>query len=64
MDTLLKHFRFINSKTDNVIFHYSVDSNLDKDQIKIQLEAIKAKVAASNGVFLDTVYWEEVKDNE
>jgi hypothetical protein len=62
MDTLAKHYRFINSKTDNVIYHYSVEGNLSADEVKAKLEAIKAQVATTNGVYLDTVYWEEVKE--
>ena len=64
MNTPVKHYKFINSRTDNVIYYYSVDSNLTTEQAKEKLEAIKSQVAASNGVFLDTVYWEEIKDEE
>jgi len=63
METPVKHFKFINSKTDNVIYYYSIDDgNIDPIQIKNKLEAIKAEVAVNNGVFLETVYWEEVKE--
>ena len=62
MDKPVKHYKFINSKTDNVIYYYSVESSLNEEQIKKKLNTIKAEVAVTNGVFLDTVYWEEVKE--
>jgi hypothetical protein len=64
MDTSVKHYRFINSRTENVIYYYSVDSTLTTEQIKEKLDAIKAQVAVANGVFFDTVYWEEVRETE
>lgn len=64
MEAPVKHYKFINSRTENVIYYYSLDSTLSTDQSKEKLEAIKAQVATSNGVFLDTVYWEEVKDED
>lgn len=62
METPVKHFKFVNSRTDNIIYYCSVDAELNIDQIKDKLEAIKAQVAVNNGVFLDTVYWEEIKE--
>ena len=56
-----KHYKFINSKTGNVIFYHSLKSDIGIDQIKIELDKIKAQVASQNSVFLDTIYWEEVK---
>jgi hypothetical protein len=64
MDTPIKHYKFINSKTDNVIYYYTIDSNLNEEQIKNKLDTIKEQVAVSNGVFLNTVYWEEIKDED
>lgn len=64
METPVKHYKFINSRTENVIYYYSLDSNLSVDESKEKLEAVKAQVATNNGVFLDTVYWEEVKDED
>ncbi len=64
METPVKHFKFINSRTDNVIHYYSIDSSLSSEQIKEKLETIKAQVASTYGVFLDTVYWEEIKEQE
>ena len=56
-----KHYKFINSKTGNVLFYHSLKSDIGIGQIKIELEKIKAQVASKNSVFLDTIYWEEVK---
>lgn len=57
-----KHYKFINSKTGNVIYHQSLKADLSEDQVKAELEKIKAEVASKNAVFLDTIYWEEDKD--
>ncbi|WP_295773048.1 hypothetical protein [uncultured Mucilaginibacter sp.] len=64
METPVKHYKFINSRTDNVIFYYSLDAGLSDEQRKEKLEAVKADVASKNGVFLNTVYWEEIKEDE
>jgi hypothetical protein len=59
-----KHFKFINSKTGYVIFYHSVSGNLNADEIKEEMEKVKAQVATQNVVFLDTIYWEEIKEDE
>jgi hypothetical protein len=64
MDTPVKHYKFINSKTDNVIYYCTLSGDLNTEQHKEKLEAIKAEVAGGNGVYLDTIYWEEIKDNK
>lgn len=64
MDTPVKHYKFVNSKTDNVIYYYSVSTNLSEEQIKQKLEAVKSQVAVDNGVYAGTVYWEEVKEDK
>jgi len=64
METPVKHYKFVNSKTGNVIYYYSVDGTLNPDKVKEQLEVIKAQVAVNNGMFLETVYWEEVKEED
>lgn len=58
-----KHYKFINSKTDYAIFYYSVSSDLSADEIREQLEKVRAQVAAKNEVFFDTIYWEEIKED-
>jgi hypothetical protein len=64
MDTPVKHYKFVNSKTDNVIYYYSVSTDLSEEQIKQKLEAVKSRVAVDNGVYAGTVYWEEVKEDK
>jgi len=64
MKTGRKHFKFINSKTGNVIFHHTLNSNLNEDEIKQALEKVKAQVATQYEVFLDTIYWEEEKEEK
>lgn len=57
-----KHYKFINSQTGYVIYYYSINDALAAEKIKIELEKIKAQVAIKNGIYLDTVYWEEIKE--
>ena len=64
MEAPVKHYKFINSRTDNIIYYYSLDSTLGPGECREKLEAIKAQVATNIGVFLDTVYWEEIKDED
>lgn len=64
METPLKHYKFVNSKTGNIIYYHSVSASLNADQVKEQLETVKAQVASNIGMFLETVYWEEIKDEE
>ncbi len=59
-----KHYKFINSKTGNVIYYYSISEEFDTDKVREELEKIRAQVAISNGIFLETVYWEEIKEEE
>ncbi len=59
-----KHYKFINSKTGNVLFYHSLNSDMGAAEIKIELEKIKAHVAIQNAVFLDTIYWEEFKKKD
>jgi len=57
-----KHYKFINSKTGYVIYYYSLSSDLPPDEIKAELEKVKAQVAINNSLFSDTIYFEEIKD--
>ena len=38
METKAKHFRFINSQTDNTIYYYSLSEELNTDQVNRKLE--------------------------
>ena len=57
-----KHYKFINSQTGYVIYYYSINDALAAEKIKKELEKIKAQVAIKNGIYLDTVYWEEINE--
>jgi len=57
-----KHYKFINSKTGYVIYYHSLSEDLEAKRIKEELEKIRAQVAIHNGIYLDTVYWEEIKE--
>jgi len=58
-----KHYKFINSKTGNVIYYHSLSSALTPEELKAELERIKAQVATQNGIIWSTIYWEELKDD-
>ena len=56
-----KHYKFINSATGYAIYYYSISDDLETEKIKEELEKVRAQVAIQNGIYLDTVYWEEIK---
>ncbi|NCD71310.1 hypothetical protein [Mucilaginibacter agri] len=58
----IKHYKFINSKTGNAIYYYSSSSTASAAELKQELEKIRDKVASENGVFMETVYWEEISE--
>ena len=57
-----KHYKFINSKTGNVIYYHSLSSALTPEELKAELEKIKAQVATQNAIIWSTIYWEEIND--
>lgn len=57
-----KHYKFINSKTGNVIYYHSLSSALTSEELKAELEKVKAQVATQNAIIWSTIYWEEIKD--
>lgn len=57
-----KHYKFINSKTGNVIYYHSLSSTLTPEELKAELEKVKAQVATQNAIIWSTIYWEEIKD--
>ena len=63
MKKAVKHYKFINSATGYAIYYHSLDDNMEAEKIKEELEKVKAQVAIKNGIYLGTVYWEEVKDD-
>lgn len=64
MNTAAKHYKCINSKTGYVIFYHSLDAGMSPEDKKAELDKIRAKVAVQNGVYQETLYWEEVKNDE
>ena len=59
-----KHYKLINSKTGYAIFYHTIDSKLTDDKVKEEQEKVKAQVATQNGLFTETLYWEEIKEEE
>jgi hypothetical protein len=57
-----KHYKFINSATGYAIYYHTISDDLEPGKVKEELEKIRAQVAISNGIYLETVYWEEIKD--
>ena len=57
-----KHYKFINGRTGYAIFYYSISDALEAEKVKEELEKVKAQVAVKNGIYLGTVYWEEIKE--
>jgi hypothetical protein len=62
MGTAGKHYKFINSKTGYAIFYHSLKGNISEDKCKEELEKVKAQVAIKNTIPVNTVYWEEIKE--
>lgn len=62
MKTSDKHYKFINSKTGYVIYHYTIKGELSETDIKTELEKVRAEVAIKNSIFSNTIYWEEDKE--
>lgn len=59
-----RHFRYINSKTGNALYYHSVTDITEADKLKQELEKIRDKVASDNGVFMETIYWEEITEKD
>lgn len=59
-----KHYKFINSQTGNTIYYHCIKGGKSEDEKKAELEKIKAHVAMQNGMYVDIVYWEEIKDGK
>jgi hypothetical protein len=58
-----KHYKCVNSKTGYVIYYHSLSSGLSKDEVKAELEKIRTRVAIQNGIYLETLYWDEMKQD-
>ncbi len=57
-----KRYKFINSQTGYAIFYYTLKEELSPDQTKAELEKIRAQVAIQNGLFMNIIFWEEIKE--
>jgi len=64
METNSRHYKFINSKTGNSLYYYTLDASVTGEKARQQLDLIRAEVAVANGVFLETIYWEEIKEEK
>lgn len=51
----LRHYKFINSETGNVIYFLSLPESLPS--IENELERIRMKIAADNGIYFGSVYF-------
>jgi hypothetical protein len=58
-----KHYKCVNSRTGYAIYYHSLSGILSEDDIKAELEKIRARVAIQNGIYLETLYWEEMKQD-
>ena len=58
-----KHYKCVNSKTGYVIYYHSLSGMLSEEDIRAELEKIRARVAIQNGIYLGTLYWEEMKQD-
>ncbi|MBD1392681.1 hypothetical protein [Mucilaginibacter glaciei] len=63
MNTAAKHYKFINSKTGYVIFYHSLKADLSPEELKAELEKVRAHVAIQNSIYQETVYWEQITDD-
>lgn len=63
MKTNVKHFKFVNSKTGNAIYYHTLTVASDQKKVKVELDKIRDQVASQNGMFTETIYWEEVKED-
>ena len=57
-----KHFKFINNETGNVIYFLSVPA--DKHESKELLEITRHKLAVENGIYIENIYYIEVRGDE
>ncbi|MHB8206672.1 hypothetical protein [Mucilaginibacter sp.] len=59
-----KQYKFINSETGYVIHYHTLNCDKPQDEVKVELDNVKAQVAIKNKIFVGTVYWEVVKECE
>ena len=64
METDNKHYKFINSQTGNAIYYHAITTKLTPADAKKELDKVRAQVAVKNALFLEMIYWEEIKDTK
>ena len=64
MQTDNKHYKFINSQTGNAIYYHAINPKLTEADVKKELDKVRAQVAVKNALFLEVIYWEEVKEGK
>lgn len=58
-----KRYKFINSETGYIIYYWSIKRDLELNEVRDELERVKALVAIKNKIFMGTIYWEEIKED-
>lgn len=58
-----RHYKFVNSQTGNTIYYHSLNSKLKRNEVKAELDKVKAQVAIKNTLYLDVIYYEEIKND-
>jgi len=59
-----KHYKLINNVTGYAIFYHTLSSELEPAKMKEELEKVKAQVAVKNNIFIETIFWQEIKDDD
>lgn len=59
-----KHYKLINNATGYAIYYHTLSGEFDKNTIKEELEKVKARVAVKNNIFIETIFWQEIKDDD
>lgn len=58
-----RHYKFVNSQTGNTIYYHTLNSKLKRNEVKAELDKVKAQVAIKNTLYLDVIYYEEIKND-
>lgn len=59
-----KHFRFLNVQNGSVVAYVTVSDTRDEYELKKFLERERCKLAIERQVYLETMYWEEIRDSK
>jgi hypothetical protein len=58
----VKHYKFINSETDHIIFYLSIPEE-EQDPEKV-LEATRQNLAAEKGIYVNNIYYSLSDDSD